>query len=374
MKKNKVPFLLLILTALLSSIALAETPSGELYAYEAVIDGVLYQFPCPFSVFEERGWTFKEKSEADEMLAPSRYTNIDLTKGPLGEKMEIRASFLNYDIHSLPHSQCYVGGVKLETPYKEDDAWATAVTAGGITLGVSNREDIVAAYGEPTDLYESSSSDRQSLTYSTGSYKEVKFTVEDGVLNAINVQNFDEPEGVTKSAVSEEIPEYILAYTVPTALGDDLLSLIVEFAGDLYQMPAPVSAFEENGWTIMATRHDYVEARGFSVRGVTLMRDNQSADFSLRNLSDLAVLPQNCVIDSLNPIGSTHDFTLVLSGGIAIGSTEDDLLSMYEDVLTDVEKRDDTKRYKCAEWGKYSIYFTVDNASGLVEAIDYSVP
>ena len=73
---------------------------------------------------------------------------------------------------------------------------------------------------------------------------------------AVSAAVKDETESAAVSAAAEDETEPAAAeepmtpYTAPTELGDEPLSGVVEYGGDLYQMPAPLHAFEKNGWTI----------------------------------------------------------------------------------------------------------------------------
>ena len=115
--------------------------------------------------------------------------------------------------------------------------------AGGIQMGVSGLDDIKAAYGDPSDIYEGDLYTK--YTYEKDSYEDVELYVykEDNTLKQVDMKNLVEPEGYDKGTVSDEVPEIVTSYQAPAALGADLLDPQVEYCGDLYTLPAPVSAF-----------------------------------------------------------------------------------------------------------------------------------
>ena len=52
-------------------------------------------------------------------------------------------------------------------------------------------------------------------------------------------------------------------YQTPAALGSDFMDPEVEFMGNLYRLPAPVSAFLDNGWEMKDVAEDaFVEGVG----------------------------------------------------------------------------------------------------------------
>ena len=101
--------------------------------------------------------------------------------------------------------------------------WLSITLAKGIEYGVSTVDDITNAYGTPTDTYESDIYTK--LTYELSRYQDVELYVstETGTLSEFDIGNFIETEETasTNTEVSDEVPEIVSKYVVPTALGDD---------------------------------------------------------------------------------------------------------------------------------------------------------
>jgi hypothetical protein len=343
--------------------------SGDIFAYEVAIDGTLFTFPCPFSAFTGEGWKFKDEGDADLELGASTYaSSIELVRGSIDERQSISVQFINFDISTQPLPNCYVGGIRLEKPYSKSQKPVTAVMAKGVALGVSAREDIVAAYGEPTSIYESDTSDYVTLSYEQRGYQSVEFKLIDKVLDTIRIQNFSEPADMPRSEVSDEVPDYIKEYVAPAELGDDPLSLVVEYEGDLYRLPAPVSAFEANGWKVVKTRADFVGAHDTSSIEMRREGSNDNFRFYIQNYSDQAVLPANCAVNelTLSAYNAKEGRKLVLPGGITIGSTKDELMAVFADLFTSTSAGDKETTYTARERRAYTYYIYVDNATKLV--------
>ncbi|MBR6765510.1 MAG: hypothetical protein IKM06_03400, partial [Clostridia bacterium] len=113
-------------------------------------------------------------------------------------------------------------------------------------------DDIIAAYGTPSNRNDQS--DYVSLKYysSKDATYGVSFMIytdpEEAKYSYVSVRN-DISTGV-KTETSNDRPEYLSKYTAPTALETDPFSEIISVDGDLYRLPAPLSEFLNNGWTI----------------------------------------------------------------------------------------------------------------------------
>lgn len=194
-------------------------------------------------------------------------------------------------------------------------------------MGEANMEAVQAAYGTPSDTYEGDQYTK--ITYEKDIYEEVALYVykEGDVLNQIDIRYFAEPEGFVVGEVSKEVPDFVTNYKAPEALTDDFTDPIVEYFGDLYQLPAPVCAFTTNGWTLDdISEDDYVAGDGFAA--VNMRKDNQSIRFYLYNDSHNATAYENCMVRELSFY--TYDNEVIdmkLSGGVTLGANADELMA-----------------------------------------------
>ncbi len=233
--------------------------SDALYDFQIQIDGNVYQFPMAYDAFIQNGWELDtDYSSETEELEPNQYGLYYFVK----DGVECTGYVINLGINNQPVTECLVGGISIDSYYWDVNT-GEVLMAGGIQRGVSTLDDILAAYGNPTDTYEGDT--YTSVTYDKDSFCDVELTVgaESGVLEGIDMQNFVAPEGFDVGEASDEVPEEIAAYQAPTELGDDLLSYRVELDGALYQLPCPVSALLENGWTIDENNSDEAIGEGW---------------------------------------------------------------------------------------------------------------
>ena len=130
---------------------------------------------------------------------------------------------------------------------------------------------------------------------------------EENTLLQVDIRNFKEPEGFDKGSVSTDVPDIVRNYKAPTALDGDFMEPDVEFMGDFYRLPAPVSAFLSNGW---------------------VMKENQTVRFSVYNLTENATAIENCFVTELS-FGSYDPeiLALKLSENITLGADKNELIT-----------------------------------------------
>lgn len=93
-----------------------------------------------------------------------------------------------------------------------------------------------------------------------------------------------------------------------------------------YQMPAPVSQFIENGWTL-DVRYDAkaLDAMTYSSYGNSLTKGDASIDVELLNATDEALPLEECLVSQMT-IWNTLPVDFILAPGIQNGSSLQDVL------------------------------------------------
>ena len=226
----------------------------------------------------------------------------------------------------------------------------------GITFGESAREDILKAYGEPTDEYDGEL--YYKMSYETDYYSEVTLYVykDSGVMEKLELMNMIELEGLDNS-VSEEVPELISEYKAPTQLGDDYYSNILEYDGALYQFPCPIQEFTDNGFEIQEENSDMVIGAGDTGRA-ELMKDKQRIRVSVKNFAPYATVLENCFIIELDEhdFGANSNSSMVFPGGITFGSSEEEVLAAIADYNYDGSESGKSTYYYVYGPDEYSSY------------------
>lgn len=311
--------------------------SDDLYDFQLSIDGTVYQFPMFYSDFEALGWEYD--GDNTQTLSSNQYTTSDVWEK---DGFKAYARFANLSVNTVPISESMVAGFKLDKYYLKDCDWEIFLP-GGIQYGVSNADDIKAAYGEPSSDYDGDL--YYSMTYELDHYREIKLNVykEENALLDVELLNLVELEGVDNS-INEEVPELVKAYQAPKSLGDDFYAYTVQMEGVVYSLPCPVSVLLENGFTLDKAGSDSEVASG-GVGWVNLMYHNQKLHTMVKNYADYATTVENCFAVSMESSVNGPEFDLVIPGGIKVGDSEEAVKKATADFHCESETSDSGYTY-----------------------------
>ena len=312
----------------------------DIYSFSMKFDGQTMKFPMTYQEFTDMGWELSSSEDPDTKVSTNSYGMLTFNKGA----SSVYADVINLGINEVGLEDCLIGGISVDGSYDVDLTAVSVKLPGDIELGKATLDDIKAAYGEPSDTYEGDLYTK--LTYEKDSYQEVELSVfkDDNTLKEVDMRNFEEPEDYDKGTVSDEVPDIVTSYETPTALGDDMMDTAVEYMGDLYSLPAPVSAFTANGWEIQnAEDTPYVEGNGLAF--IDMMKNNQSIHFSVYNETENATALENCFVRELS--FATYDpesIEMKLSGDITLGADKAELIKMADEKGYISEENDDYLR------------------------------
>ena len=312
----------------------------DIYSFSMEFDGQTMKFPMTYQEFTDMGWELSSSEDPDTKVSTNSYGMLTFNKGA----SSVYADVINLGINEVGLEDCLIGGISVDGSYDVDLTVVSVKLPGDIELGKATLDDIKAAYGEPSDTYEGDLYTK--LTYEKDSYQEVELSVfkDDNTLKEVDMRNFEEPEDYDKGTVSDEVPDIVTSYETPTALGDDMMDTAVEYMGDLYSLPAPVSAFTANGWEIQdAEDTPYVEGGGIAF--IDMMKNNQSIHFSVYNETENATALENCFVRELS--FATYDpesIAMKLSGDITLGADKAELIKMADEKGYISEENDDYLR------------------------------
>lgn len=158
--------------------------SDDLYSYQIIINGELYQLPMDFSELSAKGW----KLDGDENEELDAYTYVPFQTFKMGD-YEIEAGFVNLTDSPQPYSACQIVAISVDLSYNwQDDNDMTFILPKGIQSGKSTPEDVKKAYGEPSS---ENPGDRVTILRYEEDFarKEIHFSFSDGILNSVEVMN-----------------------------------------------------------------------------------------------------------------------------------------------------------------------------------------
>lgn len=156
---------------------------NELYQFAYQIEGELYRLPMTYDEFLEKGWSYN-KEEAFE-IAPNQHTSFEIFER---NAFKVYADFYNLGETNLYFENCKIGALHIDELLLGDYT-PDIVLPGNIRYGVSNKSDIIRAYGEPTDTLRTET--YLELVYEYASYQKVVFKLnyQNNVITGIDIYN-----------------------------------------------------------------------------------------------------------------------------------------------------------------------------------------
>ena len=269
-----------------------------------------------------------------EMVTETKRTSVLATLGVFG----LTVTDVNLDGEKQQLGACSVGGVTLENTDKDNMVYQLP---GKITVGESTLDDVLDAYGDPDDRYEEK--DWVYVTYEYGIYKkaDLVFDIEDEVLEKAVLKNYRDSE---PEETSKDVPKEVSDYQAPEAFSENPLDFIVQFDGDFYQLPAPVSEFIKNGWkideegsdtSVKAGRHGYV----------TLEKDGQTLYGVVNNYSKSAVPIKNSFLTNLHGDFDVTKVPIQIYRGITLGMNEESMKEALSDAKYETKEDEEGVSY-----------------------------
>lgn len=301
--------------------------SDILSSFQIKIDGEWYQFPMKYEEFIEKGWQLDGLDSQSEMT-PGNYGSVNVKKNTICASVTI----MNFGMNTKPLSECYVAGIDLNETYLKDQM--SFELPGGIVYDVSTMSQVEETYGAPSALYKTK--EYGKLTYDlAGFYNRVEIFVDaaEKKVKRVAMICLTAPEDFEEDEINSEIPQVVAQYQTPQELGEDIASGTVRIDGSLYRIPAPVSAFLENGWKIVYDGNSEVIAGQDSGDGYYLMKNQQKLRICVKNYDDNATTVENCFVTEIYNQNFSTEILIELPREITFGMSS----AQLEEILTGTE-------------------------------------
>lgn len=124
-----------------------------------------------------------------------------------------------------------------------------------------------------------------------------------------------------KTETNTARPAYLDQYTASSELGSDKTSSVISIEGALYQFPAPVSEFINNGWQIIQQPGAIVAGGNDSIR---VEKDGKKLYLYTINFAEYQTTSENCVVYSVY-IDADDEISVELPIGINFNSDKSDV-------------------------------------------------
>lgn len=313
--------------------------SSDIFSYSFTLDGEEYTIPMWFKDFEAKGWEFDGDRTTE--LKSNQYTFSQYW-----EKGDLRIStyIANLTPNNATFEESLVTSVSLDKGYNFEKDCVIELP-GGIIVGEATKEDIIAAYGEPTDTIET----EYSLVYSYEEdvYNNVKLTIdkETGWLSDVEIENMVELAGGNYE-INEEAPDDVVNYQAPSKLGKSIYDKQFELDGVLYSVPCPIPYLLDHGFEIDEETLKMEIGSGQSGI-VSIKYGDNSMVCSIKNTADYGTIVRNCWVQSFTFDRYDEMDSFNCSGGLYIGMSEAEFLKLVEDY--NYEKSEDYDYYYIQE-------------------------
>ena len=160
---------------------------------EFAIDGTVYTWPVSYAQIKEAGYAVDSSIES-EVLEANYYSFSEWAYNS-DDKSAFMVQFKNFTDTDKTVAECDVLGLIFYLDDYEKGDYSSVTLCNGITVGTTY-EDVIAIMGEPTDEYVS---DDSEFGYRTATYEVnddiyascVEFTFMDGVVDDLEIQNYD---------------------------------------------------------------------------------------------------------------------------------------------------------------------------------------
>ena len=330
-------------------VSAAEQEAGSYNSF--MLEGKEYTLPFDYTQFEADGWTTSDN--LDGTLDGMTLTSLYMYKDGGDEYETLNMDILNGSGNTIPIREGKLCSIMFTR--RQLDVFSFELP-GGITPA-DDQATVTGLLGEPE--YTSETDDYTIITYGD-EYEQGKLTFCWNKDETMKDQDYIVVEcyQTVETETSDEVPEYLSSYQAPGALTSDFSQAVVSLDGVLYQLPCPLTVFEENGWTLT---EDESVAAGRSTIG-TLEKDGKELDIEASNFADYQTTMRNCAVSLIRDFSYEYSdpvAELILPGNITFDSSQADLEATgllekdEQDTYINYDYRDyDLEVYYSIEWDK----------------------
>lgn len=292
--------------------------SKEIYDFKIKLYGDVYTLPADLNEFKENGWTYANNDNPeDKDVIANGYATCDVLK----DGKRITLTVINLGTSTKKFGDCKVGSID-----------CTFSSANDITFNLANNlsatnnttiKDVISKFGEATKTISNESG--TTLRYEKEMYMYYAFTFNtEDKLTYVNIQNWETDD---ETAIEEVDLSFLNEYVTPIALTDNYADYVFKLEGDMYQLPAPVSSFIDNGWVI-TSQPNSIPAGNEITSGLTMKKDDLELTFTVKNFANSAVETKDAMIVGIFMNSEfLDDIDFELSGGITFGMSLTDFES-----------------------------------------------
>lgn len=361
-----------------SSAASAEEPTptpiepstDELFETTFSINGQTFRLPMRYSEFNVTG--LEPYTAHDKNIYYNRCGYCDW----ILDNTYFDGLLYNGSINRQPLQECLMQKITMSAYIPNENS--EILLPRNIQLAVSTKEDIIAAYGEPTQtneydeyivmIYESQEDPSVSASFCVDLSK--------NYLTDITLHN-DKVIGEFDNTIYTDKPLFTFDYVAPTQLSDAFDAKVFKVNEEYYSLPCPVSEFINNGYVISKYNKDDIVASGDSNQ-CRLELDGKTLYAYVTNYSDYATSIDNCHVTMIENTyeGDANILVADFSPGLKLGDSEDKVVNAMAGKLRKFTDEDNVI-YELSDYGKqdtwvYNMMYHIEVTDGIITYIYFS--
>lgn len=302
----------------------------EPFDMQIKIEKSVYQLPMMVKDVLASGWSLGDTADSEIYLASGEVyeTYFVSTKGTV-----IFVTVKNFDKNEAALKDCCLIGLKVDADCL---AGEKILLVKNLTMG-SLRTAVEAVFGECDDVTEENKGTTLIYTRSINKYASFVFDVKTKKLISVAYFNdavpdeFESAEPVTEADKNEEKDD-----SVPTALGNDIASGVMQIEGDLYKFPILVSHFLDNGWEITFEEDRAILFGEEHLFGTLKKGDVEITGVDVYNFEKGDCRIKNCYVVSIEA-STDSPYSIVLPKNVKVGMSEEDFLSAINGAAYDFD-------------------------------------
>lgn len=325
--------------------------------YTFAVNDTVYALPMPYKEFMSKGWV----SDSIPQSIPAGgmdYFTVSLNG------LEAYVAICNYSVSAASIEECYLIGFSIDSSINNVPAGTIYEIAGGVRLGESDVQQVKSALGAPDSFYEGDAESYPdgyvSLDYAGDTWEDgMDLVLEGGVLTSISIANTAVPEGFELDPAQLETapPEINSKYVAPTSGSTDRFDSIITVGEKHYKLPAPVTEFTEDGWTLDSATDDYIA--GNSSIETCLQKNGSKIEVTIVNFTDNAILPVNGFVREIKVEAGYCDIEVIFPGDLRLSDPGSKFADVYSDMGDDYSRDDSWTAYIF-----YDVYYAGDSQFG----------
>lgn len=338
--------------------------NSDLYDFNVLINDKQYTLPFDFKELSADNWQITKKDgDSSKLAVGESKSGYEITNG----QAKMNVNLLNLTESETELAGCSIGAIEFT---REDAASGVKLElTKNITID-STKDEIIAAYGEPTKIAESDSS--STLYYKMGIEEYVEFDIDssDNKVSTIRIENYSKNptsnSQSTDSADSTDTSEYPVK-----ELGDDLFSKNFELDGVVYTLPVSMDEMSKNGWSVKYDKEEYIEPN--KMASVKLRKGNYIISTIGENTTSEKIKLEDAPVRYIKVNKSETDISIKLPKNITIGMTKDELDAALNGYEFKTKDSSNSKIEYALNKDGYEITISVDKTTNCVKEIIIAV-